>query len=114
IPSEHLRRPLGTVLMIDPVESVAANPALKPLIRTRIDRRGWWYLAVKRGIEDGHLGNSAEKILDYLHAFHFGANVQRRKRGHAVNGRAHFGRDRYGDLEMRATVDHTMSHDIDL
>ena len=35
----HLRRPLGTVLMIDPVESVTANPALKPLIRTRIDRR---------------------------------------------------------------------------
>src|SRR5271169_990482 len=100
--------------MIDPVESVAANPALKPLIRTRIDRRGWWYLAVKRGIEDGHLRNRAEEFFDYLHTFHFGANVQWRESREALNGRSHFVGDQHGVPKMRAAMDHTVPYDIDL
>jgi len=38
-----------------------------------------------------------------------GANAE-----NAVNRRAHFRRDDYGVLKMRATMDHTVSHDIDL
>ena len=69
---------------------------------------------MKRGIEDGHLGNCAEKILDYLHAFHFGANVQWRESRDALNGRSHFVRDYYGVLKMRAAMDHTVSYRVDL
>jgi hypothetical protein len=40
-----------------------------------------------------HLCNCAENILDYLHAFHFGANVQWRESRDALNDRSHFVRD---------------------
>src|SRR5664280_3022661 len=76
--------------------------------------RDRWYLAVKRGIEDGHLGNCAEKILNYLHAFHLGANVQWRESRDALNGRSHFVRDYYGVLKMCAAMDHTVSYRVDL
>jgi hypothetical protein len=69
---------------------------------------------VKRGIEDGHLGNYAEKIFDYLYALQFGANVQWRESRDTLNGRSHLVRDYYGVLKMRAAMDHTVSYRVDL
>src|SRR5215472_6807253 len=87
---EQLRGAFGTVPMIDTMKSVSANAALVPLIRTRIDRSGWWHLVMKRGIENGHLGNRAQEILDNLHAFQFGANMQWCERRYAFYGGAYF------------------------
>ncbi len=41
---------------------------------------------MKAGVENGHLGNLAEKTFDNFHAFQLGANVQRREHGNAGNG----------------------------
>src|SRR5262245_47464226 len=112
--SEHLLSALCAVLMIDAVESVAANAALEPLIGTRIDRRGQWHLAVKTGIEDGHLSNSTQKILYNLHAFQFRPNVERSEIRHAVDGGPHFARDHHWFFKMRTAMDDAVSHDVDL
>src|ERR1039458_678903 len=37
--AQQLRGTLGAILMIDPMESVAANSLLEPLIRTRVGGR---------------------------------------------------------------------------
>ena len=99
--------------MIDAVESVAANAALEPLIGAGIDGRRQQHLAMKPGIENGHLRNIAPKLLDNLHALQFRANVEWRKLGHAINGGVHLGRDYDGVFEMRAPMNYAVSHHVD-
>ena len=100
--------------MIDAVKSVAANVVLEPVIRTGINCRRQWHLAMKAGIENRDLRNGSQDTLDNLHTLHFGANMQRCKRGHAGNGRAYLGRNGDRLLEIRSAVNDAMSYNIDL
>jgi len=69
---------------------------------------------MKSGIEYRHLRHIATNILDNLHAFQFGANVQGRKFGNFRNCRVHLGRHYYWILEMRPTMDHAVPHCINI
>src|SRR5438132_1311779 len=111
---EQLSGASGAVLMIDAMKSVAADVVLEPLIRTGINCRRQWHVPMKAGIENGDLRNRSQDALDNLHTLHFGANMQRCKRGHAGNGRAYLGRNGDRLLETRPAVNDAMSYNIDL
>jgi hypothetical protein len=83
--AEQTRGTVGAVLMVDAMESVAPNAALEPFIGSGIDSRRSRHLAMKPGIENGNLRNASEKIFDDVHSLKLSANVQWRKRGHAVD-----------------------------
>src|ERR1700690_2266584 len=100
--------------MIDAVESVSANPLLDPLIRTGISCRRLWHLTMKASIENCDLRNRAQNTFNNLHALEFSADMQRSKRRHAGDRRAHLGRDNHGIFEVRAAVDDTVPHGFDL
>src|SRR5215813_11923814 len=100
--------------MIDAVKSIAANAALEPVIRSRIDCRRRRHLAMKSRIEDGKLWNSSQYALDDLHAFQCGGGMQRSKVGDGRNCGAHLVRDRDGLLEVHASMDDAVPHSINL
>jgi len=70
---------------------------------------------MKAGVENGHLRNIAPKFLHKLHALQLGANVQRRKTQETLSmAERTSGVMTTGSCKMRPTMDHTVSHDIDL
>src|SRR5260370_10110045 len=95
--------------MIDAVEPVAANAALKPFVGARIACRRQRHLAMKAGVEDSDLRDRAQKPFDDLHALEFGANVERGKRGSARDCRTYLRRPDHASREVGATMHHAPS-----
>lgn len=83
---EELRRPFGTVLMIDSVKSVAANPLCYPLIRAWVDGGCRRQLTMESSIEDGDLRDGSEFFLDEVYSLQLYPVMERRKNGHALDG----------------------------
>src|SRR5262245_43483916 len=100
--------------MIDAVESVAANAALEPFIGPRIYGRAWRHVPMKPRVENRHLRNMAQQLLNYLHAFQLCACVQRRELGSGGDRRLHLGRDQNRLFVTRSAMNNAMSHDVDL
>src|SRR5262249_33758037 len=95
-------------------KSVAANPALHPVIGPRINCRRRRHLAMKSRIEDSHLRHISQDARRDLHAFQCGGSVKWRKIGDAGNCRAYFGSNRHWLLKVRAPMNDAMSDGIDL
>src|SRR5262245_1319848 len=100
--------------MIDAVKSVAANAALEPFIGARIYGRGQRHFPMKPRVENRHLRDRAQQLLDNLHAFQLGGGVKRRELGCGAYRSFHFGRDQNWFFVMWAAVNDAMSHDSDL
>src|SRR5262245_44659470 len=100
--------------MIHAVESIAMNPAFEPFIGAWIHRRSQRHFPVEPRIENGYLRDSAQQLLDDLHAFQLGMVVERRERGSSGDRRLHRGSDQNWFFVMRAAMNDTMSHDVNL
>src|SRR5262249_54193287 len=104
----------GAILMIDAVESIAANAALEPFIRAWIDSRGQRHVSMKTSVENRHLSNRTQQILNDLHAFQLGAGVQRRELGSGGDRRLHLLCDQSRFFVTRSAMNDAMSHGVDL
>src|SRR5579871_3110369 len=69
---------------------------------------------MEAGIENSHLRNGAQKILNYSYALQLRVNVQRCKCRSAGNRLMHLGGDHHGIREMRPPMNYSMPHGIDL
>ena len=68
---------------------------------------------MKAGVEDGDLRHWAQQFRDNLHAFQFGAIVERRKNGNAFDRRLDFRSNERGLEMLRTAVDNPVSHNIE-
>src|SRR5262249_40542071 len=102
------------ILMIDAVESVAANAVFVPFIGAWIDGRAQRHVPMKPSVENRHLRDSAQQLLNDLHALQLCASVQRRELGSGGDRRLHIGRDQTRLSIARAAMNNAMSRDVDL
>src|SRR6266508_2316645 len=100
--------------MIDAVESEAANAVLEPFIGAWIDGRAQRHVPMKPSVENRHLRDRAQQLLNDLHALQLGAGVQRRELGSGGDRQLLLGRDENRLFKARAAMNNTMSHDVDL
>src|SRR4029077_1675381 len=100
---------MSTVLMIDPVKSIAADSALKPLVRAWVDRSRGRKSVVECGVKDRALPNLASKFFDDLDAFEFPAIVQRRRGRHAGDNAFDLRGDFGGLSELATAVNDAVS-----
>src|SRR5208282_1158176 len=100
--------------MVDPMEAVSADSLFEPLIRTGIRLRHQWHLPMKAGVENRDLGHVSQKIRDSLHPLELRLDVQRSKLGESGKSRVHVVIDQNGIVKTGATVDHTVTHGVDL
>src|SRR5712692_2470214 len=94
--AQQLCGTLCAILMIDPVESITANPLLEPIVRTGIRCRRQRHLAMEAGVKDRDLRHWAQQFRDDLHAFQFGAIVEGGKNGNAFDRRLDLSSDDRG------------------
>src|SRR6266480_7139085 len=102
------------ILMIDPVKSVAANTVFEPLIRPRIHRRSRRQSAMKSGIENRDLRNSAQELFNNLHAFEFGAIMERSESRNVGDSRSYFGSKRNRFFVFRAAMHHAVPDNVNV
>jgi hypothetical protein len=72
------------------------------------------HLPVEAGIENSHLRNGSQEILNYSCTLQFRVNVQWRKCRNAGDCPAHLGGDHHGILEMWAAMDYPVPHGINV
>src|SRR2546426_12129545 len=60
---------LCTILVIDAVESVAANASTEPFVGTWVYDCWQWHLSMEPRIENSHLWHGAQQLLNCFHPF---------------------------------------------
>src|SRR5208283_5797350 len=68
---------------------------------------------MEAGVKDSDLRHRTQQFLDNLHAFEFGAVVERRKNRNAFDRRLDFGSHQRGLEMVWTTVDYAVPHYID-
>src|SRR5579872_3930533 len=83
---EQSRGSSGAILVIDAVKAVFANAFLVPTVWPGINCRRQGNCTMKSRVKHRNLWNRTQKLLNDLHAFEFGAIMQRREGFDFANG----------------------------
>src|ERR1700683_706758 len=112
--AEQLGGALCAVLVIDAMESVAADALLEPFVRPGINGSGQRQTVMKSSVEDGDLRNLPQQRGDCTDSLDFDAVVQRRNLREAAKLSHHSCVDSRWFVEVTATMHDAMSDDVDL
>src|SRR5271168_3178996 len=100
--------------MIDPVEPVTADSLLEPLVRTRVGGRRQRHGPMKACIENRDLRYRTKQLRDNVHAFEFGAIMERSKCRRAFDRSLDVSSNKRRLEMMQTTVNDSMPHDVNI
>ena len=104
---------MSAVLVVNSMKAVSPNSLLEPFVGPWIYRRRKGHPMMKRGIENCHLRNVAQKTFHNLYTFEFRSIVKRSRVGDARDSAFHLFVDDHRLIEFVPSEDNAMPHSSD-